>query len=64
MCRGRTIVDVPHGTISELCRLRKEWVEVSTWAERDSVMMHPDTMVGVWKKAKELTRWSRINVQD
>jgi len=58
-----TIVDVPHGTISILedC---EEWVEVRLGPSGDSVMMHPDTMVGVWKKAKELTAWSRINVQD
>lgn len=58
-----TIVDVPHGTISILedC---EEWVEVRLGPSGDAVLMHPDTMVGVWKKAKELTAWSRINVAD
>lgn len=58
-----TIVDVPHGTISILedC---EEWVEIRLGPSGDPVLMHPDTMVGVWKKAKELTVWSRINVAD
>lgn len=58
-----TLVDVPHGTISELVDC-DEWVEVRLGPSGESVLMHPDTMVGVWKKAKELTAWSRINVQD
>lgn len=58
-----TPVDVPHGTISILedC---EEWVEIRLGPSGDPVLMHPDTMVGVWKKAKELTAWSRINVAD
>lgn len=58
-----TPVDVPHGTISELVDC-EEWVEIRLGPSGEPVLMHPDTMVGVWKKAKELTAWSRINVAD
>lgn len=58
-----TLVDVPDGTISEEVDC-DEWVEIRLGPSGEPIMMHPDTMVGVWKKAKELTAWSRINVQD
>lgn len=55
-----TIVEVPEGTIEELLPC-DEWISVDFGY--GPLVMHPETLVSVFKKASELTRNDRIEVK-
>jgi hypothetical protein len=55
-----TIVEVPEGTIEELLPC-EDWIVLD--CGDGPLSMHPDTLVSVFKKARELTVFDRIEVK-
>jgi hypothetical protein len=58
-----TPVCYPEGSIVEQEEIAcSDWVAVKTFLAREPVLMHPDTLVAVFKKASELEMGDRIKI--